>query len=229
MSARLPLITLLLASCSSHVSVSGDAFVFNGGSGLDGRLPGATVSLIERPELTATTAADGHFEIDGLDVDSEATMTLQLTNYHQIQTGTIKLGSDGATQVTFQVVHDAIYALLANNLGVVPDDTKCQIATTVGNVGSSLYNSGPGGEPGATVTLTPPAGDGPIYFTASTVPDRTLTETTTDGGVLFLQVPPGDYVMTASKAGATFSSVTVKCRAAWLVNASPPFGIQRLN
>jgi hypothetical protein len=59
------------------------------------------------------------------------------------------------------------------------------------------------------------------------LPDRSLTQTSDDGGVLFIQVPPGDYVWTAHKAGAVFSRIRMKCRAGYLVNASPPKGLQR--
>ena len=58
------------------------------------------------------------------------------------------------------------------------------------------------------------------------LPDSKRTETSEDGGVLFANVPPGDYTWTAHKAGVKFRSVKMKCRAGWLVNASPPWGLQ---
>lgn len=57
-------------------------------------------------------------------------------------------------------------------------------------------------------------------------PDRTLTETTADGGVLFTNVPPGRYTLRAHKQGAAIRSVAVTCRAGVLTNASPPWGLQ---
>jgi len=65
------------------------------------------------------------------------------------------------------------------------------------------------------------------YFDSSVLPDRSRVETSDDGGVLFLQVPPGEYVWTAHKAGAVFSRIKMKCRVGILVNASPPKGLQR--
>ena len=53
-------------------------------------------------------------------------------------------------------------------------------------------------------------------------------ETSDDGGVLFIQVPPGDYTWTAHKAGVEFTQVRMKCRAGYLINASPPWGLQAL-
>jgi hypothetical protein len=227
------LMSLSLPACGGDddgVSVSGDAFLFNGGSGLDGRLPAATVTVLEAPEREVVTEVDGHYQIDGLEVGAEVTLALELENYHPTLTSTITLGDDGAERVTFQVVHDAIYDLMAEMLEIVPDEEHdCQIATTVTRVGKSLYDEGAHGEGGATVTLDPPlAGEGPVYFDASVLPDRSLTETSEDGGVLFLQVPAGDYVMTATKAGVEFAPVAITCRAGWLVNASPPYGLQAL-
>ena len=102
--------------------------------------------------------------------------------------------------------------------------------TTVTRVGKSLYDPGAHGEEGATVTLDPglPADHGPIYFDSTVMPNFGQTESSDDGGVLFVNVPPGEYVWTAHKQGVEFSPVKMKCRAGWLVNASPPWGLQAL-
>ena len=114
---------------------------------------------------------------------------------------------------------------------------RCQIAATVTRRGYSVYDGaadGTHGEPGATVAISPrPSGGGtPIYFNGgvpNTIwPDRKLSETTPDGGVLFLNVPPGTYTLTATKPGATIRPVTIDCRAGVLTNASPPWGLQVL-
>lgn len=221
---------LALAACGGDeaaiVSLSGDAIPFVGGSDL--RVEGAVVTIVEQPDRTSTTGADGRFSFDGLTEGSEVTLQMEQENYHRMQTATLTLGPEGAERVTFQAVHNAIYAELADLLQVVPDeDNKCQIASTVTRVGKSIYDEGAHGEAGATVTLDPPmAEEGPIYFNESVVPDRALTETTADGGVLFLQVPPGQYVLTATKPGVSIRQVAIKCRAGWLANASPPWGLQ---
>jgi hypothetical protein len=67
-----------------------------------------------------------------------------------------------------------------------------------------------------------PREHGPIYFGSNVIPDRSLIETTDDGGVVYIQLPPGQYVLTASKPGVEFAQVNVKCRPGVLVNASPP-------
>ena len=212
-------------SCRIPVSVSGNAIPFNGG---DSRIAGAEIWVLEHPERRVVTGADGGFLFDDLEEGSEATLVLDHPDYHAIQTGTIRLGPQGASRVTFQGVSHPIYAALASFLAVTPDPALCQIVTTVTRVGKSLYDPGAHGEGGAVVDLrgaTP--GEGPIYFNSSVLPDRSLTETSDDGGVLFLNAPVGEYAWTASKPGAAFAQLKMKCRPDVLVNASPPWGLQR--
>jgi hypothetical protein len=215
-------------SCTFLVTLSGDAIPFDRSP--DGRIEGADVSLLEHPERHVTTGADGHFVFDGLEEGSEATVVMSHPDYHAIQTGTTKLGAKGVDRVTFQAVTYDIWNALGALLQVVPDDAnRCQMVTTVTRVGKSIYTPGAHGEDAVTVTLDPPlpAEHGPIYFNSSVLPDRSLVQTSDDGGVLFIQVPPGDYTWTAHKTGALFSRVKMKCRAGHLVNASPPKGLQR--
>jgi len=60
------------------------------------------------------------------------------------------------------------------------------------------------------------------------LPDRDLTQSSTDGGVLYYNVDPGVYTLSAEKTGVEFESVTLNCRKGVLVNASPPYGLQAL-
>lgn len=212
-------------SCRIPVTVSGNAIPFNGG---DGRIAGATITILEQPELSVVTSTDGAFVFDDLPEGSEVTLVLDHPDYRPIQTGTHRLGPQGAERVTFQAVTPAIYGALAALLGVTPDPTKCQIVTTVTRVGRSLYDPGAHGEDGATTVLAGPGVDeGPIYFNSSVLPDRSLDETSDDGGVLYFNADPGRYAWTASKPGAAFSSLVMTCRPDVLVNASPPWGLQR--
>ncbi|HEV7731337.1 MAG TPA: hypothetical protein VGR62_04205 [Candidatus Binatia bacterium] len=212
-------------SCRIPVSVSGNAIPFNGG---DQRIAGAEIWILEHPERRMVTSVDGAFRFDDLAEGDEVTLVLDHPDYHAIQTGTHRLGPQGAERVTFQAVVHAIYNALALLLGVTPDPAKCQIVTTVTRVGRSLYDPGAHGEDGATtVLLGPGADEGPIYFNSSVLPDRTVTETSDDGGVLYFNATPGTYHWTASKPGAAFASLTMTCRPNVLVNASPPWGLQR--
>jgi hypothetical protein len=215
-------------SSGATASVSGDAIPFNYQTD---RIEGATVSILEFPDRRVVTGADGHFQFDDIPVGSEVSLVMEHPGYHVEQTGTHVVPTEGLERVTFQGVTNEVYAALGAVLGVVPDEEHaCQMPTTVTRIGRSLYDPGAHGEEGATVTIDPPlpAEHGPIYFNSSVIPDRSLTETSEDGGVLYVQVPPGEYVMTAHKPGAEFRQVKFKCRAGVLVNASPPWGLQRI-
>jgi hypothetical protein len=208
--------------------VSGDAIPFDNGP--DGRIADATISVLERPEMKMTTGADGHFDFAGFAPGSEVTLVLEHPDYHLIQTGTLTVGDANLDRVTFQAVTHQIYDLLASVVGVTPDEkNSCQMVTTITRIGKSIYDSGAHGELGVAVTLDPPlpAALGPIYFNASVIPDRSLKESSPDGGVLYVQVPPGEYTWTGTKPSAELTTVKMKCRAGVLVNASPPHGIQR--
>ncbi len=219
------------------VSIGGHAFHF-GPSG--GHVRGGEVVILERPGLKTLTGKRGAFRFDGLPVGSDVTLVFRRKGYMTVQTGTFRL-EKSLDDVTFQVPPHAIYAAYSMLLGLAPDPNFSQVATTVTRFGESMYHSdGPThGEPGATVTIDPPlpAKHGPIYFNLKLFehgmqmiwPDRSLKATTFDGGVLFLNVPDGEYTLRAHKSGVRFKPVRIKCGTSQLVNPSPPHGLQALN
>jgi hypothetical protein len=112
------------------------------------------------------------------------------------------------------------------------------MVSTVGKSWASLYSFDlPHGDPGATVSISPPLTNlygnlpsGPIYFDASVTPNPALTTTSVDGGVLFDNLAPGTYTVTAAKD--PFSYATVKFEvdpAIPLYISSPPHSIQGTN
>lgn len=219
------------------VTISGHAFHF-GPRG--GRVEGGEVTILERPDLKTITGKRGAYRFDGLTPGSEVSLVFRCRGYRTVQTQTFTLTAKDLDRVSFQVPPEILVGGFSMLLGLRPDPNYCQLASTVTRVGESLYGSrGPThGEPGATVTIDPPLPPkhGPIYFNlrlfddGSQViwPDRSLKQTTLDGGVLFIDVPSGEYTMRAHKPGVTFRPVKVKCRAGILVNASPPHGLQAL-
>ena len=207
------------------VTVSGDVLNFFGSPN---RIVGAGVTVLESPCRKVVSDSKGFFSLSGLKVGSELTLLLAHKDFPPQQTGTLTIPAGGAKRFSFQAVSHFTYKALAAIAGVKPVDTNCQIATTVTAYGKSVYTSGAHGEEGATVTITPalPQKHGPIYFNSQVLPEPKLTQTSDDGGVIFLNVPPGTYTLTAQKKGVTFRPVKIKCRAGWLANASPPWGIQ---
>ena len=189
---------------------------------------GAGVTWLESPCRKAVSDSKGHFVFAGIKAGSELTLLLAHKDFPPQHTGTITVPAGGAQRFSFQAVSHFTYKALAAIAGVTPDAARCQIATTVTAYGKSVYTSGAHGEEGATVTISPalPKTNGPIYFNSQVLPEPTLTQTSDDGGVIYLNVPPGTYTIQAHKAGVTFRPVKIKCRAGWLANASPPWGIQ---
>lgn len=208
--------------------ISGHVFIFAPG---EGRLTGAQISILEYPRFQTVSGAGGAFSFEDVPA-GPVTLLLSHPDYTTTQTATLALGPDGLERVTLQVPPLPIFGLLAAVIGIEPDPERCQIASTVTRPGASVYGPYPThGDAGATVTIEPPLPpeSGPVYFqihpNGIVLPDHTLSETSEDGGVAFVNVPPGDYVLRASKPGRTFSEARVQCRPGLLVNASPPYGM----
>lgn len=216
---------------AASVVVSGDAFAFTLPGTPYGRIAEATIRVLEAPEASVLTDEAGHFEFPALAAGSTATFVLEHPDFPTTRTRTFVLPETGALErVTFQVPDLSLYATIAAIVETELDPTACQIVSTVTRVGKSIYDGGAHGEAGATVTISPavPSELGPIYFNDGVIPDRTFTASSTDGGVLFVNVPPGTYVIQAHKDGVVFEDITMQCAAGVLVNASPPYGLQAL-
>jgi len=214
--------------------VVGHAFIF-GPNPSALTIEGAIVAVAEDPSVSTTVNADGSFE---LDVPSGGFSSFSLTKSGFIpsQSAAIEITAAGIQRLGFQTPALEAVDQLATFARVTLDPTKCQISTTVSRAGTEPYGGDSLGVAGAVSTISPAAdADGPIYFasngstTPPTIfPDRALAETSIDGGVIFANVSPGEYTITASKAGTAFSPATIRCRPGVLVNAAPPNGIQEI-
>lgn len=69
-----------------------------------------------------------------------------------------------------------------------------------------------------------PAGK-PVYFNSDVIPAAELDSSSGDGGVLWANVPSGDYLITGSHPSLRFSSFRATCRPGRLINANPPWGL----
>jgi hypothetical protein len=212
-------------------SISGNAFSFAppGFPGW-GRIEGGSVSVLEMPEYTTTTVEDGYFIIEDLPVDQEITLVLEAEGFPTTHTKTFTLTDQDIEEVTFQVPNLGLYEALAAVLEVELSDEKCQLVSTVTFLGGSLYLPDAHGEADATVAIDPPDpnADGPIYFNEDVIPDRSWEMTSSDGGIVFVNTEPGDYILTATKENVVFEEVKLKCRPGVLANASPPHALQVL-
>jgi len=218
------------ADCSyqpATVAVEGDVLAFL--TEVDGpRIAGATVSILEQPGRSVVTGADAHFRFDGLLEGTDVTLVVEHPDYKPTQTATVTLGPQGVRAFSVQVVPNAVFTALSALVPLpVEEQSHCVIATTAARMGGSLYVRLRQGMPDVQVALTPavPAESGPIYFDEDVLPAIGQAATSIDGGVLYYRVPPGDYVMSASRPATVFNEVRFQCRAGFVVNAGPPLGL----
>jgi hypothetical protein len=197
---------------------------------------GATLRVLERPDIAPhITGADGAYCFDEVYVGEEVTIVARHPEFYPYHSSTIvpdEFGiADFSLQMPPRLIARALSLVLFENLRW----DKCQIATTATRAGGNPWTPGIAG---VTVSINPPipSEHGPFYFKIFEIPGwpmldlpiRSLNKTTGDGGAIFVNVPPGDYVLSAQKPGEQFTEAKVKCRAGELINASPPHGLQRL-
>lgn len=210
------------------VVLSGTAYGFN----TPNAVTGAVIRIVEQPGLEATTAADGSWSLE-VPANAETTPYITHPDFITMHLETFDLKTADLPHVNFQMVAPDTYDLLAAVLEITPDPTRCQIAATVSEkaIQSMTYDEfrahGAHGVAGATVAITP-ANAEVVYFNEQVIPQRSLTESSRDGGVVWANVPPGRYTLHATHATKTFADVTISCEAGRFVNANPPQGIREL-
>jgi hypothetical protein len=227
----------IAASASSEqdtVTISGRAYAFNHS---DTGLAGAVIRVRELPKLSAVADAKGDYE---LEVPDETNVTPYIEpppGYHQIDLQTFHTRGKPIRNANFQTPADAEYnglaALLDVPLGPDGRPVDCVIVTTasarnVRGVDFETFQARtPHGVAGATAR-TKPALPGPVYFNESVIPDRTRTETSGDGGIIWTEVPAGVYRGIAESASTRFASFLATCEPGRIVNANPPWGAYEL-
>ncbi|MDP2293727.1 MAG: hypothetical protein Q8M22_21305 [Actinomycetota bacterium] len=216
--------------------IRGTAYTFN----TPDPIAGATIKVAEHPELSATTAADGSYELE-LPAGSTATLYIEAADHFGIHTQTFTLTEDGDgleldgvnLQTPSLAVYEGLKALVGGFTGRDPFEGGCVIVTTVGDarmVGmtfAEFIDFHPHGVEGATVAIEPALAT-PIYFNEQVLPDVAQLTSSIDGGVLFPNVPPGEYTLTATKDGMEFATVHATCENGRVVNANPVWGLHAL-
>jgi hypothetical protein len=224
---------LTAAQPTGHIR--GTAYTFN----TPDPIAGATIAAEEFPGLpTATTGADGSYDIE-VPAGEPVTLSITAEGHHSIRVQTFTLDGAGAEidGVNFQTPTDAIYdglkALVSGFTGRDPFEGGCVIVTTVGDarmVGmtfAEFIEFHPHGLAGATVQIDPPLAT-PVYFNDQVLPDAAQQTTSIDGGVLWPNVPPGNYTLSATLPGTEFVTVPVRCEDGWVVNANPVQGLHAI-
>lgn len=212
----------------SSVTMSGTAYTFN----TPNPVAGAVVRVVEVPGLETSTAADGSWSLE-VPANREITPYVSHDGHVTMHLQTFSVGEAAIERVYFQMVAHDIFALLAQVLQITPDPARCQIASTVSEKAIQTMSfdafkaHGAHGVAGATVTITPPSAE-VVYFNEMVIPDRTHTETSRDGGVVWTNVPPGRYTIKANHPEKQFAEIVVSCEAGRFVNANPPHGLREL-
>jgi hypothetical protein len=223
----------------STATLSGTAYTFNQCAAepeqSQCRIVGATIGIVELPELSATTDSKGAYRLD-VPIGSTVTPHITASGYRSIHLQTLVADRD-LENLNFQTPDLQTYAslsLLLTLLGhPVADVLGCTIVSTVSKaevVGmpfDSFRTYNPHGVPGATASGSPSLPD-PIYFNEDVMPDNSTTATSEDGGVIWPNVPPGVYTVSASHPSQRFADFVADCRIGRVINANPPWGLHGL-
>jgi hypothetical protein len=224
----------LAATRASHrVLIKGTAYSFDN----QAPIAGATIEARGAPGAVTTSDSRGHYRLD-VPAGRKVTPFIQAEGYHGIFLQTFTTHRRTLRKVNFQVPTERTYFALAALLHVKLDPNgnlrHCAIVSTVSTKAISdlsfreFVAYGAHGVPGATAA-TSPGLPGPIYFNDNVIPDPSLTETSTDGGVIWTEVPSGTYRVSAQHPTKRFSSFVATCRKGRVVNANPPWGLNEIS
>ncbi len=220
------------ASENGTVAITGTAYAFDN----QDPIAGATIRARGAPGATATSRKNGSYRLVVPD-RRKVTPYISAAGYHGIFLQTFATHGRNLRRVNFQTPSEGIYQLLAQLLGVQLDENgdpaRCAIVSTVSTkkirdlTFPQFIAFGAHGVPGATAS-TRPRLPGPVYFNDSVIPDPSLTATSTDGGVIWTEVPRGTYKVSAKHPSKRFASFQATCRNGRIVNANPPWGLYQL-
>lgn len=197
---------------------------------------GAEVYLLEDPARRQPVGEDGSFRFEDLPEGADVTVALTHPDFMPSLTATLPIGAEDVEGVTFQAVSWTIAEFLGAIVSMDPHDpASCAMVVTVTAISDSQHSVYAVGEPGVVVDVVredgapmDPADAAPLYFNTSVLPDRSLSETTTDGGVILANVSAGMYAWSGHKDGTTFRDLRLRCEPGWMSNGSPPWGMQVL-
>jgi len=215
------------------VTLSGTAFNFVNSAE---PVVGARVWIAEYPDLETTTDGSGHY---ALRVPDQASITPVIEaggSFMKMYIQTFHTEGADITDVKLQVIDEVVYILFSAALGIDPDPDFCQISSTVNEAAiqgmtlTEMKAHGAHGVAGAIVASAPAIAPehGPVYFDEATWPDATLTETTVDGGVVWSNVPPGVYRISAAHPDRRFEPFVATCKPGRFINAGPPWGLREV-
>ncbi len=198
-----------------------------------GPVVGAVIRIVEAPELVTKTGADGIYTL-AVPRGAAVTPYVEHPDFVTMHLQTYTFADEiGPKNVNFQMVPQIYYDAFSGALNIEPDPLRCQISSTAntkdvfGLERNAFYAYGAHGIADVTVSAVPDLGP-PVYFSKVTIPDKNLTVTTTDGGIVWANVPPGVYTVQGQHATRAIAPFVATCVPGRFINAGPPWGLREV-
>jgi hypothetical protein len=226
----LTLVVSLLAACGSDapsgvlggsLSVSGDVYDFQTGTGVSGDVTIATSALVPPPTITTEGAS---YVIDRVPENSAFQILAAVSGTHRAtyNTTTEVFDSDVDGVKTY-AVSETLVASLVTAFGATPMDTQgivfMQLVDASGNPKANVA--------GSNIVLTGVTGLAPKFLDANLAAAPALTASSTSGWAVIFNVPPGVVTLGAAvNATATLAapSAPVAANTITLVRATATDG-----
>ncbi|MFZ5570086.1 MAG: hypothetical protein ACOZF0_06760 [Thermodesulfobacteriota bacterium] len=169
-------------------------------------------------------------------VDLAFSLVYEKEGWITTKSNKIRVTDEDNLDLAIQFIDPAYYtyAVKPTVEGMLGTTLANALVVTVGKSWASMHDDRlPHGDAGALAVMAPlSSAIGPIYFNEAVFPDPTYTATSIDGGVAWINVPAGEYHITAQKTGVAYETVTFDIRESdadkgiVLYIASPPDSIQ---
>jgi hypothetical protein len=230
---------LTLGATDAHASAAKDEVLITGTAyTFDNQEPIAAATIRARGArgASAISGADGRYRLP-VPEGAKVTPYIEAEGHHGIYLQTFFTRDRDLKRVNFQIPTIPTYFALATLLDVAleanGDPARCAIVSTAstkrirGLSFAEFVAYGAHGVAAATASTRPPL-PSPVYFNDRVIPDPALTETSIDGGIIWTEVPRGNYTVKAKHPGTRFASFRAACRQGRIVNANPPWGLYQL-
>jgi len=214
-------------------------------------VPGVSVWLAEYPaskSLKVKSDAKGWWTMrisKYKGIDAGVSLIYEKPGWITTKSNVITVSDEDDTDIAIQYIDPFIFRLAIKPLiqlimrDLLPKDAdatfKNAVVATVGKSWASIHDDRlPHGDPGAILEPFPGA-VGPLYFDENVRPNPAYSKTSVDGGVAWLNVPPGTYTTKTTKKDVSYKEVTFILDPAdaaakvVLYIASPPDSIQGSN
>jgi hypothetical protein len=205
-------------------------------------VPGVKIWLAEYPftkRLNITSDETGWWTIYVLKlkgVDLEFSMVYEKEGWITTKSNKLLVTDKDNLDIAIQYIDPGYYTYAIKPMveSMIGRPIINAMVVTVGKSWASMHDDTlPHGDPGATAIMNPVvAAIGPVYFNEQVQPDPTWTSTSVDGGVTWINVPPGKYSVTAEKPDVNYETVNFDINESDAENgivlyiASPPDSVE---